>query len=119
MPQVRHLNRLLHNRIVRRVLAEHPSAALLLLVTDLVDGVGMLRPAAVWDHDGIVLADAALDLESAAWPALAADLRPELALLARSGPVEPFATHLLGLRLLDLWLERRDTGAAGEEDVSG
>jgi hypothetical protein len=105
-PHMARLARLLHNRVVRRVLSSHPSADLLLLVGDLVDGVPQLRPRAVWEGSGAVLAgiDDREPAAATAWRALGDDLRPEFALLGRICPVELFAPYLLELRQLDMRL---------------
>jgi hypothetical protein len=105
-PHMTRLARLLHNRVVRRVLSSHPSADLLLLVGDLVDGTPQLRPRAVWDGSGALLAGAAdcEPVQLARWRALGDDLRPEFALLGRICPVELFAPYLLELRQLDMRL---------------
>jgi hypothetical protein len=106
-PHVQRLARLLHNRVVRRVLHAHPTATTLLVVGDLSNGSGLLRPTAVWDGDGNVLADdAVLDPgELGRWRALLDDLAPDFALLGRVSPVELFVPYVLDLSQLDLRLE--------------
>jgi hypothetical protein len=105
-PHMARLARLLHNRVVRRILSSHPTAELLLLVGDLVDGVPQLRPAAVWEASGRVIAEAGdhSPAELGRWRAMSDDLRPEFALLSRVCPVELFAPYLLELRQLDMRL---------------
>ena len=117
-PHVERLARLLHNRVVRRVLSDHPSAGSLLLVGDLVDGLVQLHPTAVWDSDGRVLHSAATGSTTpGSWRALLDDLRPEFALLSRVSPVELFAPYVLDLRQLDLRLDSDDVGRdAGRTD---
>jgi hypothetical protein len=118
-PHVERLARLLHNRVVRRVLHAHPEAATLVMVGDLTGGAAVLRPSAVWDGDGAVLADDAVvepgDLGR--WRALLDDLAADFALLSRVRPVELFVPYLLDLRQLDLRLESDEVvdGTAGTE----
>ncbi len=103
-PHMARLARLLHNRVVRRVQSSHPTAALLLLVGDLVDGVPALMPSAVWDTSGRVLAGAGEPTGAAAWRAMTDDLRQEFTLLGRVCPVQLFSPYLLELRELDMRL---------------
>jgi hypothetical protein len=113
-PHVERLARLLHNRVVRRVLAAHPTANALLLVGDLVDGFVQLHPTSIWDADGVVLHDfgGKNGGTPGRWRALVDDLQPEFALLGRFRPVELFVPYVLDLRQLDLRLEAddRETG---------
>jgi hypothetical protein len=106
-PHVERLARLLHNRIVRRVLHAHPTAGALLLVGDLSDGTVVLRPTAVWDGKGKLLAEgaAAEPRALASWRTLLDDLRGDFALLARVSPVELFVPYVLDVRQMDLRLE--------------
>lgn len=120
-PHVERLARLLHNRVVRRVLHDHPDAVALLLVGDLsaqdVTGPGaelaQLVPAAVCAGTGALLGGPAdqggeTPDDPAArgrWHALCDDLRPEFALLARVSPVQLFVPYVLDLRQLDLRVE--------------
>jgi hypothetical protein len=106
-PHVERLARLLHNRVVRRVLHAHPGAGALVLVGDLSNGSVVLRPTAVWDGDGRLLAEAT-PTESGdqdRWAGLLDDLRADFALLGRVSPVELFVPYVLDLRQLDLRLE--------------
>lgn len=105
-PHMARLARLLHNRVVRRVLSSHPRAGTLLLVGDLVDGVPQLHPSAVWHADGDVLASRSDrdPAEQGRWRALTDDLRPEFILLGRVSPVDLFTPYLLELRQLEMRL---------------
>jgi hypothetical protein len=125
-PHVERLARLLHNRVVRRVLSAHPSAAMLLLVGDLVDGHVLLTPTSIWSADGELLQDdcaAGPDRsvdprELGRWRALVDDLRPDFGLLARVQPVGLFVPYALDLRQLDLRLDSDEITAATDQDVT-
>jgi hypothetical protein len=106
-PHVERLARLLHNRVVRRVLHAHPGAGALVLVGDLSNGSVVLRPDAVWGTDGALLADsAATDPEELVrWQALLDDLRADFALLARVSAVDLFVPYVLDLQQHDLRLD--------------
>jgi hypothetical protein len=99
------LARLLHNRVVRRVRHDLPTAECLLLVGDLAAAPAgpraQLHPVAVWDARGEVLADFAEPDRRR----LVDDLRPEFALLGRVAPVALFEPYLLGLRQLPVLLD--------------
>lgn len=119
-PHVERLARLLHNRVVRRVLHAHPEAATLVVVGDLVNGASVLRPDAVWDAEGAVLADDAAREpgELGRWRALLDDLAPDFALLGRVRPVELFVPYLLDLRQLDLRLDSDEVvGGSADTDL--
>ncbi|HSP39529.1 MAG TPA: hypothetical protein VLR26_17455 [Frankiaceae bacterium] len=114
-PHVERLVRLLHNRVVRRVLHSHPHAAALLLVGDLDDGTVLLRPTAVWAADGSVLQPIKHDPGALGrWRALTEDLRPEFALLARVSPAELFVPYVLNLSQLDLRLAKDEEAGFAE-----
>jgi hypothetical protein len=98
-PHVQRLVRLLHNRVVRRVLSTHPSAAMLLLIGDLAGGLVQLQPTALWDDAGAVLHTGSMP---GPWRELVEDVRLDLALLARVWPVEVLAPYVLDLRQLDV-----------------
>jgi hypothetical protein len=112
-PHVERLARLLHNRVVRRVLSAHPTAATLMLVGDLVEGHVMLTPTSIWSQNGVLLSDESstgIDgkpdpRELRRWRALLDDLRADFRLLARVQPVGLFVPYALDLRQLDLRLD--------------
>lgn len=113
---VERLARLLHNRVVRRVLHSHPTAATLVLEGDLSNGAVVLRPTAVWDAEGRLLADGTTSetAERGHWGALVDDLSPDFALLARVSPVDLFVPYVLDLRQLDLRLESDEPSGGSE-----